>query len=82
MHFAPLAFFDEVGVTHRFNRYAHGLAVILSIVLARKFRLTHQWRCPGVFLHDLHPDPDVVINAGAQLIQDLKARNIIIGARQ
>jgi hypothetical protein len=29
-----------------------------------------------------HPDPDVVINAGAQLIQDLKARNIIIGARQ
>jgi hypothetical protein len=29
-----------------------------------------------------HPDPDIVINAGAQLIQDLKARNIIIGARQ
>jgi uncharacterized protein len=29
-----------------------------------------------------HPDPDVVINAGTQLIQDLKARNIIIGARQ
>lgn len=29
-----------------------------------------------------HPDPDVVINAGKQLMQDLKARNIIIGARQ
>jgi len=29
-----------------------------------------------------HPDPDVVINAGTQLMQDLKARNIIIGARQ
>ncbi len=29
-----------------------------------------------------HPDPDVVITAGTQLMQDLKARNIIIGARQ
>jgi hypothetical protein len=29
-----------------------------------------------------HPDPAVVITAGAQLMQDLKARNIIIGTRQ
>ncbi|MDX1345907.1 MAG: putative DNA-binding domain-containing protein [Sedimenticolaceae bacterium] len=29
-----------------------------------------------------HPDPDVVITAGTQLMQDLKARNIIIGTRQ
>ena len=29
-----------------------------------------------------HPDPDLVITAGTQLIQDLKARNIILGARQ
>ena len=29
-----------------------------------------------------HPDPDVVITAGTQLIQDLRARNIIIGTRR
>lgn len=29
-----------------------------------------------------HPDPDVVINAGAQLLYDLKERNIILGAKQ
>ncbi|MEJ2307940.1 MAG: putative DNA-binding domain-containing protein [Gammaproteobacteria bacterium] len=29
-----------------------------------------------------HPDPQVVMNAGAQLLHDLKARNIILGTRQ
>ena len=29
-----------------------------------------------------HPDPDVVITAGTRLIQDLRARNIIIGTRR
>ena len=29
-----------------------------------------------------HPDPDVIINAGANLMKDLKARNIIIGTRR
>jgi hypothetical protein len=29
-----------------------------------------------------HPDPDVVIQAGAQLLNDLKERNIILGIKQ